>query len=163
MDANHKQIVVALATPWCGLGTMPREILPVGKAADEAPSSAPVWSGPRRGHPWPDEQWWTAELVGQGLGRSKIKRLETRRSGVEACDGLIDAGTCEELSHAHVYQEHPWQNRQWPWQLLRSQPASVLSHWVLVYLLSKVSPPRAHLLFTQPEYLSKLDNWPQIL
>lgn len=37
-----------------------------------------------------------AELVAQGPGRSKIKRLERRRSGLEACEGFMEAGTTRE-------------------------------------------------------------------
>lgn len=37
-----------------------------------------------------------AELVGQGPGRSKVKAGD-KEIWVDACDGLMDAGTCEEV------------------------------------------------------------------
>lgn len=72
-----------------------------------------VWSGPGKGRARPNEQWSTAELLGQGPGRSKIKGLETRKSPwVEAQDGLMEAGTCEDLCVTrHAHQEHPWQQQ----------------------------------------------------
>lgn len=65
-----------------------------------------------------------AELAGQGPGRSKVKAGD-KEIWAHARDGLMDAGTCEEVRVTCLcpprtsMATHPRQNRQ---------PASVLSH-----------------------------------
>lgn len=57
-----------------------------------------------------------AELAGGEPERSKIQRLGTRRSGVEACDGLTEAAQHAGISVSRVnaHQRTPMAERLWP-------------------------------------------------